>query len=169
MFFRGVRSGGSVPSSSRFSEYRIASFSILIAGAVALVGVSFDRLLLAEGVSRLDVRVLSNCLTGIVTGAFFYVFARKQQELHKLLHGRMEIIAEINHHIRNALQVISYYAYREADQRVVQMIRDSVNRIDWALREVLPQFAVMGEPKLPALTPLSTQPADERRETGAAG
>ena len=156
-------------SSSRFSEYRIASLAILIAGAVALVGVSFDRLLLKEGISRLDVRVLSNCLTGIVTGAFFYVFARKQQELHKLLRGRMEIIAEINHHIRNALQVISYYAYREADQRVVQMIRDAVNRIDWALREVLPQFAAMGEPKLPALAPLSTQPPDERHKTGAAG
>src|SRR5438105_1543641 len=155
-------------SGRRFSENRIVVLAILVAAAVASVGVLFDRILLQEGVSRLDVRVISNCLIGLVAGAFFYAFARKEREFQRLLHSRIELIAEINHHIRNALQVISYYAYRESDQRVVQMIRDSVNRIDWALREVLPQFVGMPEPKPPAVSS-SAQASDEQREGRAAG
>jgi hypothetical protein len=109
--------------------------------------------------------VLSNALTGVVAGAFLYVYARKEEKIKNLLQSRMVIVAEMNHHIRNALQVICYYAYRESDQRVVQMIKDSVNRIDWALREVLPNFAGIEEQKIPAT---ATGEPDNKRESKAA-
>jgi hypothetical protein len=43
----------------------------------------------------------------------------------------------MNHHIRNALQVITYATAADTEESV-ELIRDSVERIEWALREVLP-------------------------------
>src|SRR5579864_5103359 len=149
-------------SSLRPSPYGTGMISILIAVVITLVGVGLDRLLAVEGVSRIDIRVLSNALTGVVAGSFLYVYARKEEKIKNLLQSRMVIVAEMNHHIRNALQVICYYAYRESDQRVVQMIKDSVNRIDWALREVLPNFAGIEEQKIPTT---ATGEPDKKRES----
>ena len=147
------------------SRYPVKLASVLIAVVITLVGIGLDRLLAVEGVSRVDIRVLSNALIGLVAGAFLYVYSRKEEKIRALLQSRMAIVAEMNHHIRNALQVICYYAYRESDQRVVQMIRDSVNRIDWALREVLPNFAGVGEPKVPVA---ATDGPQSKRESKAA-
>ena len=41
----------------------------------------------------------------------------------------------MNHHVRNALQVIAYSDNSTEQPSVVQ---DAVRRIEWALREVLP-------------------------------
>jgi hypothetical protein len=43
----------------------------------------------------------------------------------------------MNHHVRNALQTISYSPYTEQEKQI-RMIAESVSRIEWALREVLP-------------------------------
>jgi two-component sensor histidine kinase len=56
------------------------------------------------------------------------------------LRQRLEVIAEMNHHVRNALQVISLSTYSSADQKQLAAIKESVNRIQWALREVLPKM-----------------------------
>ena len=44
------------------------------------------------------------------------------------------VVAEMNHHVRNALQVMSYVSYIHKHPE----IRDAVDKIDAALREVLP-------------------------------
>ncbi len=44
----------------------------------------------------------------------------------------------MNHHVRNALQVIRDAHYIQNKDKVAAMIEDAANRIDWALREVLP-------------------------------
>jgi hypothetical protein len=59
--------------------------------------------------------------------------------------ARMKTIAELNHHIRNALQVIKFWGaqHRPAlDAMQLQLINDSVDRIEWALREVLPRYQI---------------------------
>jgi hypothetical protein len=55
----------------------------------------------------------------------------------------MHTIAELNHHIRNALQVIKFLGGQQRsglDAMQLQLINDSVDRIEWALREVLPRY-----------------------------
>ncbi len=57
----------------------------------------------------------------------------------------MKTIAELNHHIRNALQVIKFLGGQQRsalDAMQLQLINDSVERIEWALREVLPRYEV---------------------------
>ena len=60
-------------------------------------------------------------------------------EKQRLLEQRLKKLAEMNHHIRNALQVVAGYAHQAGESEVVKRINDSIGRIEWALREVLPK------------------------------
>jgi signal transduction histidine kinase len=120
------------------SWLKIAAFVIVVATAVSVAGYVFDRLLLHEGVPRYDLLAISNTLTGIVAGGFFWEVLRRERERRKFVETRLRTIAEMNHHIRNALQVISFYSSIAQDQKTVNQLRDAVNRIEWSLEEVLP-------------------------------
>jgi hypothetical protein len=50
----------------------------------------------------------------------------------------MHVIAEMNHHVRNALQPIMYSPYLKEQAEQVRTIQEGTRRIEWALREVLP-------------------------------
>jgi hypothetical protein len=63
---------------------------------------------------------------------------RRERERRAVIRERLQIVSEMNHHIRNALQVISFFVSKEQDQKTVEMVRSSVDRIQWALKEVLP-------------------------------
>jgi hypothetical protein len=111
-------------------------FAIVI--IVSAAGFLFDRLLIREGASRLDLMIVSNTLTGCVAGVLLLQVVRRERERRALIRQRLQIVSEMNHHIRNALQVISFVVSREQDQKTVEMVRSSVDRIQWALKEVLP-------------------------------
>ncbi len=91
---------------------------------VADIGRHWERLL-AEGVSAIVV-------AGLTAG--FLEAANQRQEAALL---RMQVISEMNHHIRNALGAISLTTDSIQNQESVQVISESVNRIEWTLREVL--------------------------------
>lgn len=104
-----------------------------------------DRVLLKEGLPRIDMLILSNSATGLFAGGLFYQMAREEKAARELMAARMKTIAELNHHIRNALQVIKFWGaqHRPAlDAMQLQLINDSVDRIEWALREVLPRYQI---------------------------
>ena len=48
------------------------------------------------------------------------------------------MIRMMNHHVRNSLQVISFATSVPQQEEVARKVRDAVERIEWALREVLP-------------------------------
>jgi signal transduction histidine kinase len=91
---------------------------------VADLGRHWERLL-AEGVSAVVV-------AGLTAG--FMDAANQRQEAALL---RMQVISEMNHHIRNALGAISLMTDSIQNQECVRVISDSVDRIEWTLREVL--------------------------------
>jgi hypothetical protein len=135
---------------------------LLCAGVVLLVcavGYGFDHLLARDGVTRTDILLVSNALTGIVAGLLFYSLSNNERQRRHLISERLRTIAEMNHHIRNALQVITYASAAQNQADSVDLIRSSVERIEWALREVLP-----GHVTTPAAAP---NPA--RQETLRAG
>jgi len=87
--------------------------------------------------------LISNGLTGMFAGGLFYQMAREAKVSRELVRERMQTIAELNHHIRNALQVIKFLGGQQRtglDAMQLQLINDSVDRIEWALREVLPRY-----------------------------
>jgi len=132
-----------LPVESSWSR-RSGLLSLLVAVIVSLIGVVLDRLLLKEGIPRLDMLIFSNGLTGLFAGGLFYQMAREAKASRALVEERMKTIAELNHHIRNALQVIKFLGGQRSglDAVQLQLINDSADRIEWALREVLPRYSV---------------------------
>ena len=122
----------------RDSRIRLIVLCLCVGFVVWIVGFGFDRLLARDGVTRTDILLTSNALTGIVTGFLFFSLSNNERQRRQLVQERLRTIAEMNHHIRNALQVIAYASAAENPTESVEMIRSSVERIEWALREVLP-------------------------------
>ncbi len=83
--------------------------------------------IMAEGGSAL--------ILGMLAAKLLYnAYNARQQAL-----ARLQVIAALNHHVRNALEVISLSAYITHDEEAIRRITEGVNRIDWALREILPR------------------------------
>jgi len=133
-----------LPVESLWSR-RSGLLSLLVAVVVSLIGIVLDRLLLKEGFPRLDMLIFSNGLTGLFAGGLFWQMAREAKASRDLVAERMKTIAELNHHIRNALQVIKFLGGQKRtglDAVQLQLINDSADRIEWALREVLPRYPI---------------------------
>jgi hypothetical protein len=127
------------------SKTRLVLLFVFVMLLVWAVGFSFDRLLAHDGVTRTEILATSNGLTGIFAGFLFYTLAKNERVRRELIRERLRTIAEMNHHIRNALQVITYATVVGKDNESVELIRSSVERIEWALREVLPGQAAAPE------------------------
>ena len=111
-------------------SFRLVIAFLLFSTLIAVVGFGFDRLLLREGVPRLGVLFLSNLLTGLVAGALLLQNKVRAREKERLLQERLEKIAEMNHHVRNALQVMTFYGYLTDDPKVAQLVQESIRRIE---------------------------------------
>jgi hypothetical protein len=77
---------------------------------------------------------LDDVILGLLAGllVFFY-----EQRRYRVMMDKIRVIAEMNHHVRNALQAIALSPYAEKSQQI-QLIDESAQRIQWALREILP-------------------------------
>ena len=129
----------------------VVSF-LLVALVVSVIGFAMDRLLMREGLHRIEIIALSNSLTGVVAGLLYLQVTRVERERRAATQERLRTIADMNHHIRNALQIIAYASSAADRSESVELVRSSVERIEWALREVLPGHAVSELP-LPRPTP----------------
>jgi len=131
-----------LPAESLWSR-RSGLLALLVVVVVSLIGIVLDRLLLKEGLPRLEMLIFSNGLTGLFAGGMFFQMAREAKASRELVAERMKTIAELNHHIRNALQVIKFLGGQKRtglDAVQLQLINDSADRIEWALRELLPRY-----------------------------
>ena len=109
-----------------------------------LMGAVFDLVLQKHGLGAPAIW-WGDLLAGIVAGVLVLFYeTRRNRELTR----RLEMIRLMNHHVRNSLQVI---AYASSTDRAVQVgkVRDAIERIDWALREVLPGRVSLGEEQAP--------------------
>ena|SRR5579871_1754824 len=140
------------------SKTRLVALCVFVMMLVWAVGFGFDRVLARDGVTRSEILLTSNGLTGLVAGYLFYTLALNERMRREQMRERLRTIGEMNHHIRNALQVITYATAVGKDDESVEMIRHSVERIEWTLREVLPGHAT---------APATTQ--EESREQVRAG
>jgi hypothetical protein len=102
--------------------------------AIAAVLVAVDQLAV-----RLELhgsgRIIDDVVGGLAVGLLVYTYERRRS---RYLSERLHTIHLMNHHVRNALQTISWSRYTNDDRQQVEHIRDAVGRIDWALREILP-------------------------------
>jgi NhaP-type Na+/H+ or K+/H+ antiporter len=123
--------------------------SLLIGLAIALTGSILESLI--DRHQFLSLESVDDILVGVLAAGI--VFAYEQRRYRAIL-DKVLVIAAMNHHVRNALQAISYVPYAQQEKQI-KMIQDSVKRIEWALREILPGEAENGES---AATPHANTP-----------
>lgn len=106
-----------------------------IAVLVAVLGRGGDLLCIRLGWGDPFAHWLDDGLTGAVSGALALVVLRNHSAKRVELGRRMHIIREMNHNVRNALEVIhsANYAPLERDRRI-EMIDHAARRIEEALR-----------------------------------
>ena len=139
-----------------------------IAGAVGVVmfvgSVGFDLVLLKHQETPAAV-VISNGLVALLAAMLVFtllVYGRKQR---RLIMERMEALNEVNHHIRNALQALAFTEGALQGTKEGVTVSESIQRIQWALLEVLPKV----EPTYEAFHGSASQADAVRRDLEHSG
>jgi len=122
--------------SVRTSRYFAYAFGVF----VFIVGIMLDALLIDVGTSRTLTLIFSNLLTGTACGIGLWLAARHEIRRRVNESYRLAVLDEMNHHVRNALQVMVLYSYSLEGDRAVEL-RKAVDRIQWSLTDVLPRIS----------------------------
>ena len=120
----------------------------LVAVAVGVVSFTVTELmhyLLVADLGRLRERWLAEGLSAVVVSLLTAGLMHQANQRRKAALLRIQVIAEMNHHIRNALAAISLSTDAIRNQQSIQVICQSVDRIEWALREILPRSQPLRE------------------------
>jgi hypothetical protein len=141
-------------------------FAIISRMQRALVGVAVGTFIFLSGgvldwfVTRQYLPTMSLMLGGVVValavGLLVFQVLTDIQERYQAVLDQLQRIAELNHHIRNALQVIAYYNVPERDERAIKQVNAEIVRIELVLREV---SVALGEH---AASPDAVQPTKRR-------
>ena len=122
------------------TTWRMFLLSVVAALIVFVIGAAVDMVVLHEHDSRLTASEVSDVLGGCIAGALIFRLLQYERERRARLRQKLIVIADMNHHVRNALQVISLHTYSSADQQQIEAVRESMRRIQWALKEILPKL-----------------------------
>src|SRR3954462_9662401 len=121
-------------SSPIHTQGRAILLALVSALLIFAVSVSADLFLIRDHQpARLTIEI-SDGISAIVIGVLSYKIFRLQQQRREYVRHKVEVISDMNHHVRNALQVISLTTHGGKQDEIVA-VRESVNRIQWALRE----------------------------------
>ncbi len=134
--------------SDPFSTTQIVFFSLLTSFFVLVVSLLVQRIVYDDWLHETGpIRIVGTTMAAIIT--FIFVFnwqaGLRQRRLDSL--RRFEVIAEMNDHIRNALQVIECVTYA-SNGEAVQGLREAVDTIDQALQGMVAESSRI--PKKPA-------------------
>lgn len=90
-----------------------------------------------EGWSLLPMALVSDVVAGALSGIFIFAVLRNTRDRLLAMLRRLKAIREINHEIRNALELIQLSAYSTQHQQAIDTITNAVDRIQWTLREIV--------------------------------
>ena len=119
---------------SKSSQGATPLWSVLTVFGFFFLG-SLSDVWLQRHAASLAVAILDDALVGIAVGLLVLLYERRRK---RDMIRKLEVIRMMNHHVRNSLQVIAFAASVSQQEEHANKIRDAVERIEWALREVLP-------------------------------
>jgi hypothetical protein len=136
---RTQRNEEPVARSTRLSwrnSYWILIFLAVSIGLAAIVGSLGVDWAIHHVVRRVYASdILEGAVAAVVSGV---VLVRMQARRRELL-IRMQIVEDVNHHVRNALTAITLSSSLRADPELNAQVRDACDRIDWVLSDTLSQ------------------------------
>jgi hypothetical protein len=87
--------------------------------------------------------MLAGAAVALAVGLLIFQILTDIQQRYQAMLERLWRIVELNHHIRNALQVIAYNNVPERSERAIQQVNGEIVRIEAVLREV---SVALGDP-----------------------
>jgi hypothetical protein len=90
-----------------------------------------------EGWLLLPLALVSDVVAGTLAGILIFAVLRNTRERRLTMLRRLIAIREMNHEIRNALELIQLSAYSTHHQQAIATITNAVDRIQWTLREIV--------------------------------
>jgi|SRR5215469_16347005 len=116
------------------SSVRRYSVAAAAGAAIALVNYLLGRWMATRGLHA-EKTLIDGLLLAIFAGALVLVIELSHERERERINERLRTIQLMNHHVRNALQSIidSAYVHGNLDE-----VHTSVDRIAWALQEILP-------------------------------
>ncbi len=126
------------------AETKLGSLTRVLAIAIGVGVVSFlaTELMhhwLVPDLGRNRERLLAEAFSALIVTCLVAKLAQMAREQYRATIARVQVIGEMNHHIRNALAPIALAVDAIENQHLIHIISDGVDRIDWALREILPR------------------------------
>lgn len=127
--------GALVRSSWRNSYWLIAVLAVLIGLLSITSSIALDWLIhnLVRPVYASD--ILEGAVAAVVSGA---IMVRMQSRRRELL-SRIQIVEDVNHHVRNALTAITLSSSLRRDPELNAQVKEACDRIDWVLNSALSQ------------------------------
>ncbi|HLW88734.1 MAG TPA: hypothetical protein VKR57_09580 [Terriglobales bacterium] len=106
-------------------------------GLVAFLATEFMHYLLVPNIGRHWERLLAEGVSAVVVALLTTRLMQAESQRREAALLRMQVISEMNHHIRNALAAVTLTTDSIQNQQCIRVISQSVDRIEWALREIL--------------------------------
>ena len=128
------RTQGSLSLPRRLGSFQLVLAVISTGLVVAVGGFLLDWALLGD---RRDL-LYSDALAAAVAALWAFIALTHYNKRQELALAHLQTVAEVNHHVRNALTTVLYSVELTQNKPLIEMTRSAVDRIDWTLREVLP-------------------------------
>ena len=127
------------------SSWQFVLIAAVAVGAVSFFVTELMHYILVPDIGRSPERLLAEGFSALIVSLLAAKLMQVARQRHQLLLARMQVIAEMNHHIRNALSPLSLSLDETENQQLQKVICEAVDRIDWALREILPRETPLGD------------------------
>jgi signal transduction histidine kinase len=124
---------------------RFVAVTALGVGLISFLATELMHYLLVPDLGRHHERLLAEGMSAFVLACVVAKLANIHRLQCRRTAVRMQVISEMNHHIRNALTPISLSADVMENQQLSRVISEAVDHIDWALREILPRETPLRE------------------------
>ncbi|SRR6266567_960814 len=116
---------------------RSSFFRALIFGSfLGLLGEVWSLVVHSRGLNYFDEVWIQNIFTGSAAFVLVFVYFEERRLRYS---NRMEEIAFLNHHIRNALTAINLSRYAGDDSMRLEIVSDASQRIERTLRKISEQ------------------------------
>lgn len=115
-------------------DARTIGLSATVGVLVVLLTMAFDLMVDVFHPHGFWIFLVDDVLMGVVCAVIVLLY---EQRRRRELAAKLNVVAEMNHRVRNALQVIQYSAHATQEKQHIAIIGESVSRIEAALREIL--------------------------------
>ncbi len=140
------------------SRRRAVLAAVGVGAAVFCTAFFIERYLRQQGTDPVPLIAASDAMAAALATFLVMLILHGIIERRRQVVARLRVIAEINHHIPNALELIQLSAVSTENERAVRIIGEGVQRIERTLRELLGPAG-----------PLADTPADDSEQINKTG